>query len=172
MIINHFLNPRVSISINSLNSHSYNIDGIELIRQFNSEKILTKTPKMLYSGLLTEELSGLLEKYKQKEIAKDNILNRIKTLINTDILRFCNREDYDKNIISILNRQNYKFDFLLIQELIKVPDVKLSARFVNSKFSDKTFREIVGLIESDADIEEEFMHLVISNTLACIAEEV
>lgn len=148
------------------------IDGIELMRQLNHYKIFKNTPKLLYSGLLEEKLSGKIDDYQEGRITKQVLLARIKMLISADIKDFVAREKYDSDIIRILEGTDETLDLIIEEELSKLPDLVFSSKFTHEKFKGKTYGEIsIILIEHD-HLRNEFKKEIIQQVIAHLTESI
>lgn len=147
-----------------------NIDGIELMRQLTHHKIFKNTPKLLYSGLLEDKLSSKIEEYKNNNLSKKDLLDRIKTLINADIKGFVGRENYDRDIIGILEKTDETLDLIIEEELNKLPDLIFSNKFVNENFKGKTFTEIAAVLEENAVLRNAFKKEIIQQVIAYLSE--
>lgn len=148
------------------------IDGIELMRQFTHHKIFKNTPKLLYSGLLEDKLSSKIEEYKKGDLSKKDLLDRIKTLINADIKGFVGRENYDRDIIGILEGTDETLDLIIEEELNKLPELRFSDKFVNDKFKGKTFLEIAIILEENDVLRNAFKKEIIQQVVAYLSEKI
>lgn len=148
------------------------IDGIELIRQFNHNKLLKNTPKILYSGLLDQQLAAIINNYDSKSIKKEELINRIKTLIKTDIKGFVDRDDYVTQIIHILEDSDESLDLIIKEELMKFPNFKFSNKFISASFQYKTFAEISKFLEDDNKLRNEFKREIIQQVIAYLTETI
>ena len=140
------------------------INGIELIRYFQNIKLRRSTPKILYSGILKEEIQSLFDKYQKKEIDKARVWNQISTLIQVDIKKFSDRGQYENAIIEIIKETTPSFDAILNKELLNYPDYKISGVF--PQFNNLTLKEIVHVIEKDASIALKFKTELIEQIIA------
>ncbi|MGG5902097.1 hypothetical protein [Sphingobacterium daejeonense] len=147
-----------------------NVDGVELIRQLHGRKILQKTPKILYSGLLEQKLSGELDDFKNGNINKQPLLLKLKALIKIDIIDFVEREVYDERILNIIKQCDDSLDYLLEGELTKYPDMLFKNSFANAKLKDKTFAEILVIIDADDHLRNVFKKEIIEQTIAYLTK--
>jgi len=147
-------------------------DGIELMRQFTHHKIFKNTPKLLYSGLLEDKLSSKIEEYKKGDLSKKDLLDRIKTLINADIKGFVGRENYDRDIIGILEGTDETLDLIIEEELNKLPELRFSNKFINEKFKGKTFYEIATILEENDLLRNAFKKEIIQQVVAYLSEKI
>ena len=131
-----------------------NIDGIELIRHFQHNKIRRSTPKLLYSGLLKDEINNLLAKFKNEEITDKQLLDKFNTLIKVDIKDFVDRTDYENTIVSLLEKSETPFELIFEGGLRKYPDLKFQNAY--PKFKGKTFSQIADIIQKDPNVGTEF----------------
>ncbi|WP_223599561.1 hypothetical protein [Chryseobacterium sp. GVT01B] len=142
------------------------IDGVELIRLLNADKIMLKTPKILYSGLLEDKISGQLDAFKKNQIKKDGLLKRIKALIKIDIKDFVERDGYEQEIISTILKEEDSLDFLIEKELEKFPEMIFKNRFVSDSFNGKSFKEVNVLICNNDRLRNEFKKEIIEQVIA------
>jgi len=149
-----------------------NIDGIELLRQFNARNIWKHIPKMLYSGLLDEKLSEKLESYKSGELSKDRLLSHIKLLINSDLKGFHKREDYDRHIISFLKDGEETMDVIVEDILLKFPNFKFKGAWEHRSFAGKTFKEVADIISSDENLHKNFKRELIEECVAYLTKSI
>ena len=148
------------------------IDGVELMRQLTHNKIFRNTPKLLYSGLLEEKLSSKIDDFKNNNLSKKELLDRIKTLINADIKGFVARENYDSDIIRILERTDETLDLIIEEELNKFPDLIFANKFVSQNFRGKTFQEIAGILEEHDHLRNEFKKEIIQQVISHLTESI
>lgn len=149
-----------------------NIDGIELMRQFNAHNIWKHIPKMLYSGLLDEKLSEKLESYKSGELSKGRLLSHIKLLINSDLKGFHKREDYDRHIISFLKDGEETMDVIVEDILLKFPNFKFKGAWEHRSFAGKTFKEVADIISSDENLHKNFKRELIEECVAYLTKSI
>lgn len=148
------------------------IDGVELMRLLSYHKIFRSTPKLLYSGLLEDKLSAKIDEFKNGGVTKKELLDRIKTLINADIKGFVARENYDVDIIRVLEGTDETLDLVIEQELGKFPEFVFSNRFTNKNFNTKTFAEIAEILERHDGLRNEFKKEIIQQVLAYLTEKI
>lgn len=147
------------------------IDGVELMRLLTHNKIFRNTPKLLYSGLLEEKLASKVDEYKDGKLTKKDLLDRIKTLINADIKGFVARENYDSDIIRILEETDETLDLIIEEELNKFPDFVFSNSFISENFKGKTFEEIAKLLEEHDHFRNDFKKEIIQHVIAYLTEK-
>jgi CheY-like chemotaxis protein len=148
------------------------IDGIELMRLLIHNKILRNTPKLLYSGLLEDKLSAKLDDYKNNQITKQDLLKRIKTLINADIKGFVARDNYDRDIISTLEGAEEVIDLIIEEELNKLPDVIFSNSFSNDNFNGKSYKEIAQMLEEHVHLRNDFKKEIVQQVIAYLTAKI
>ena len=146
------------------------IDGVELIRILTSRNILLRTPKLLYSGLLEDKLSGQLSEFKKGTVNKTVLLKKIKALIKIDIKDFVERDHYDKVILGLLKISDDSLDFLLEKQLSYFPHLKFQNRFISNDFQGKTFQQILNIIETDDRLRNELKKEILGQVVAYISE--
>ena len=148
------------------------IDGVELIRILENNRLLKNTPKLLYSGLLEERLSSTLDDFKKSTLNKTEVLNKFKALIKADIKDFVPRENYERDIIRILRETDETLDLILENELNKFPDFKFSNRFVNDNFKGKSFADISKMLEENDHNRNEFKKEIVQQVIAYLTEKI
>jgi len=148
------------------------IDGVELMRQLTHHRIFKNTPKLLYSGLLEDKLSSKLDDFKDGDLTKGELLDRVKTLIKADIKDFVARETYESDIIRILGGTDETLDLIIEDELSKFPEFIFSNKFVNEKFNGKTFLEIANIIEEHDGLRNDFKKELIQQIIAYLTEKI
>lgn len=104
------------------NLNDNDVDGVEIIRQFNSMPKTMKVKKILFSFELTEIVQGYLDEYKEKE-NYDKAWNSFKTLINLEILDFAKREDIEKKVVDYIQKIGDKEDDFIVDELLGNKDL-------------------------------------------------
>lgn len=148
------------------------IDGVELMRQLAHNRIFKNTPKLLYSGLLEEKLSSKIDDFKNNNLSKKNLLDRIKMLINADIKGFVARENYDADILRILEGTDETLDLIIEEELVKFPNFVFDHKFVNQNFSGKTFQEIAEILQDNNHLRNAFKKEIIQQVIAHLTENI
>lgn len=143
-----------------------NINGIELIRQLTSERVLHKTPKIVISAKLGIILNDIVR-------AKESIrIKQLSSLVNSDIRGYFEREKYENDIINFFLKDEETLDLILEEELRKFPDFIFENSFVNKHFNGKTFSEIAEFIENDDSIRNEFKKEIIQQVIAYLTVKI
>jgi hypothetical protein len=124
-----------------------NINGIELIRQFQANDLRKNTPKLLYSGVLKEQIGSMLNEFKENKRTEKTVINWLNALIKTPIMDFIDRPEYANSIVSILEKSNDSLEFAIESELRKLKDCEFKSVF--PEFEGRKFGEIADLIESE-----------------------
>jgi hypothetical protein len=148
------------------------IDGIELMRQLTHNRILKHTPKLLYSGLLEDKLASKLDEYKDGGLTKKELLDRIKTLINADIKGFVARENYETDIITILEGTEETLDLIIEEELNKFPNFVMANHVTNSTFRRKSYSELSEMLGTNNALRNEFKRELIQRIMAYLTETI
>lgn len=128
------------------------IDGIELIRKFKENKILKNGSKLVYSGLLNQIIKDKLKDYKNNHSTLDDTEKYFRALINTPIDAFIERGSHFDAILSKLEKMDEEDgspDIILEEELAKLPDMQFTNNFFNSNFQNKTYQEVLDIIDED-----------------------
>lgn len=140
------------------------INGIELIRQFDHNGIRKNTPKLLYSGLLQQVIESILEDYKNGNIDTKYAWNQINTLIRINIIDYVDRSSYEKSIIDVLGKLGDPIEAILEKKLREYHN--LTFRNTYPMFEGKTLSEIADIIEKDASQGNKFKNELIEQALA------
>ncbi|WP_128414760.1 hypothetical protein [Flavobacterium sp. Root186] len=144
------------------------INGVELIKCFQDNKLRRSTPKLLYSGELKVEMEGLLNLYKDEKIEFKKAWNQIKTLVEIDIVDFKDRDEYEMAIVKYLHKNNPSLETVLVKELRNNSDLKFLGNF--EKFENLTFAEIASIIENDPDRSIHFKKGLIEESIAFLVD--
>lgn len=146
------------------------IDGVELIRQFTHYKIFPKTPKMLYSGLLKEQVRGYVDTYADpnKNNNFQDLWNKLFPLISLEIVNFVERDAYEKSIAVFLSKKHSDLNKLIVDELTKYPDLKFED--VHPRFRGMQLSDIINLIENDTSLGELFFKEIVERCIANMIE--
>ncbi|MGV1011768.1 MAG: hypothetical protein ACOYBS_04910 [Flavobacterium sp.] len=144
------------------------INGVELIRCFQENKLRRSTPKLLYSGELKVEMESILNLYKEGKIEFKKAWNQIKTLVEIDIVDFKDRDEYEMAIVNYLHKNTPGLETILVKELRNNSDLKFLGNF--EKFENKTFDEIATIIENDPDRSIVFKRGLIEESVAFLAD--
>jgi len=145
------------------------IDGVELIRQFTHYKIFPKTPKMLYSGLLKEQVRGYVDTYSDSQTRNfTELWKKLFPLISLEIVCFVLRDAYEKEIASFLSNRHIDINKLVIDELNKYPDLKFEDP--HPRFNGMLLSKIVELIETDSAVGDLFFKEIVERCIANMIE--
>lgn len=148
------------------------INGVELIRRFRESRILLNSPKILYSGLLKDELSSILSRFENKEINKNTVINWMNTLIKVNVENFVDRVSYEQEIITQLSKATETLDIIIEEELKTFPTLKFKNSFVSQNFNGKSFEEIATILEQDNGLKNEFKREIIKQVIAYLTEKI
>jgi hypothetical protein len=148
------------------------INGVELIRKFQENKVLIRTPKILYSGLLKNEISSQLDKFNEDNKYKPTLIAWINTLIKVDVRNFVDRTAYEQEIINQLTKTDETLDLIIEEELKKFPNLKFGNSFTSKSFNGKTFLEIAKAIESNDLMRNDFKKEIIQQVVAYLTEKI
>lgn len=148
------------------------INGVELIRKFQENKILIHTPKILYSGLLKNEISSQLDRFNNDYQYKPSLIAWINTLIKVDVKNFVDRTAYEQEIIIQLTKTDETLDLIIEEELKKFPDLKFGNSFTSKSFNGKTFLEIAKALEDNDMMRNDFKKEIIQQVIAYLTEKI
>ena len=144
------------------------INGVELLRQFQHHKIRKTTPKMLFSGILKEEVESLCQEYKNGKITFDKVWKQIKVLIEIDIIDFVDRTNYEKEAVNYLKKNKPNTDMLLVKELRSNSDLVFEDD--HQVLNGKSFDDIANIIENDPDLGNKFKRTLIEESIAYLSK--
>ncbi|QQT62628.1 hypothetical protein I6I97_02070 [Sphingobacterium multivorum] len=154
------------------------ITGVDLIRQFTSNKIARHSPKMVYSGVLDDVIKKIVQDNLDikkiggslKPIIKDAAVTKIKSLVKNRVCEYLNRDHRDPMILKFLKEDMQSTELVIAQTLKKFPELTFNNRFINPSFRGKTFEEIAVFLESDDVQGNEFKREIIEQVLAYLTE--
>lgn len=155
-----------------------NITGVELIRQFTSNRIALFSPKMVYSGVLDDIIKRIVQDNlylgttgkTSRPILKDAAVTKIKSLVKNRVFEYLDRDHRDPMILKFLKENMQSTELVIAQTLKKFPELKFNNRFINPNFKGKTFEEIAVILESDEIQGNEFKREIIEQVLAYLTE--
>jgi hypothetical protein len=148
------------------------VNGVELMRQFEHHKILKNTPKLLYTGLLEERLSAMLDEFKAGNLQKSALIRHIRILIKADIKDFVARENYEQDIIRLIEKTDETIDLIIEEELSKFPELKFKNSFTADIFNGKTFMDISSVLENDDRLRNDFKKEIIQQVIAYLTVKI
>lgn len=143
------------------------IDGVELIRQFNSIRNTQKSDKILYSSELSEIVQEYLDTYK-KDGNFDPAWQNFKTLINLDILDFARRENMEDVILNLISKTSEKEDDFITEELLSNPE--LFFKPLIEVYDGLTFGQIVERINNNDSQSLKFKKKLIQLAISHFAQ--
>lgn len=144
------------------------INGVELIKCFQDNRLRRSTPKLLYSGQLKDEMQSILDLYKEGKIAFKKAWSQIRTLVEIDIVDFKDREEYEMAIVNYLHKNNPNLETVLVKELRNNSDLTFHGNY--EKFENLTFAEIATIIENDPDRSVPFKKGLIEEAIAFLVD--
>ncbi len=169
---NEFNGVKIDLLAFDWNISGSQINGPILIKNFNDNNIRVKVPKILYSGVLKEEIEKLCEAYRtNKNMPFKVIWSQINTLISSDIITFVSRDDYELSIVEQLRKVEDTIESSIEEELRKFPDFKFQNCFVNKSFKGKTFSEIARLLDSNENLRNDFTKEITQQVLDYLTEK-
>lgn len=148
------------------------INGVELIRKFQENGLLTKTPKILYSGILKDEISSQLDKFERGALPKSKLITWINTLIKVDVKNFVDRISYEREVITQLLKTDETLDLIIEEELKKFPQLIFQNSFTSNSFNGKTFSEIAKAIEENDLMRNQFKKEIVQQVIAYLTEKI
>lgn len=148
------------------------IDGVELIRKFESVKILRNTPKLLYSGALKNEISSKLITYKKNQLTINALILWLSALIRIDIKNFVDRVNYEQEILTLLSKTDETLDLIIEEEMNKFPKLKFNSSFTSDGFKGKSFLEISAILEDQDVLRNNFKKEIVQHVIAYLTEKI
>ncbi|RED25221.1 hypothetical protein BD847_1966 [Flavobacterium cutihirudinis] len=141
-----------------------NIDGVEIIRQFNNINNTRKANKILYSSELIEIVQEYLDSYKEKSDF-DKSWTSFKTLIKLSIVDFSKREDIEKNIVNFIEKVSEQEDDFIVEYLLENKDLYFNPAI--EIYNELSFNEIAEKISlndpSSLNFKKKLIELAISH---------
>lgn len=144
-----------------------NIDGVELIRQLTHYNQLKNTSKVIYSSDLEGLLSDSINQFN-----KEDLIKRIKTLVNNGIKGYYDRTTYEEDILRYLSNEDETLDLIIEDELRKFPFFKFNNAIPNDKFKNKTYEEIAEKLDEHTHLRNEFKKEIIQQVIAYLTEKI
>lgn len=156
------------------------ITGVELIRQFTSNKIARYSPKIVYSGVLDDVIKDIIQenldlvKVKDtfKPVIKDKAITKIKSLVRNRVFDYLDRGNRDPMILKFLSEEIQSTELIIVQVLEKYPELIFDNNFVNEKFNGKTFQEIAYFLKNNDSMANEFKREIIQQVIAYLTEKI
>jgi len=139
-------------------------NGVELIRQFQAKDVRKNTPKLLYSGVLKEQIASMLQDFKADRRQEKQVVNWLNSLIRTPIVDFVDRPEYADTIVSILEKSNDPLEFHIESELRKLKDFEFKSVF--PEFAGKKYGDIADIIEADYQTGNRFKKEMINQLIS------
>ena len=141
------------------------INGIEVIRIIKNIK--PKKRFFLFSGLIDKVVDSIIGDY-SKTSDKQRLFKNIKTLINTGISDFVDREDLQIENAIISNLKNFTWE----EELNRTFDSNQHLPFKSGfpPFKNKTLNEIKKEIDDDTIKSQEFKNAILNLVISQIIE--
>lgn len=157
------------------------INGVELLRNFNQKNIFKYSPKLVYSGVLDNVLKDIIEpsldilklpSQPDKAIIRQDGLSKIKSLIRYRVFDYLDRDHRDARIIKFLKEEIQSTELIVTQALRLYPDYKFENNFVNAEFNGKTFTELADFLENDEKLGNEFKREIIHQVISYLTEKI
>jgi len=167
-----FKGEKIDLIAFDWNLSSSAVNGPLIIKAFNDRNIRFKVPKILYSGILKEEVEKLCDAYrKNPDMPFKEIWAQINTLISTGILTFVSRTDYEIAIAEQLRKIDDTVDTTIEELLRQFPGFKFQNAFVSKQFRGLTFAEILKIIEGDRLMRNSFTKEITQQVIAYLTEK-
>jgi hypothetical protein len=157
------------------------INGVELLRNFNKKRLFKHSPKLVYSGVLDNVLRDIIEpnldilkidNQPDKPIIRQDGLIKIKSLIRYRVFEYLDRDNRDSIIIKFLKEDIQSTELIVTQALRRYPDLIFENNFVNDKFNGKTYEEVADYLDKDDIIGVEFKREIIQQVIAYLTEKI
>ena len=146
------------------------MSGPQLIKKLNDNSLRDRVPKILYSGILKNEIEKLCNEFKAGDKQFQSIWGEINTLIKTDIKEFAKRDEYEMAIVNQLKKLGDTVESSIEDELLKYPDAVFKNNFVSKSFNGKTFKEISNILETDTALRNEFTKEITQQVIAYLSK--
>jgi len=149
------------------------LKGPELIKQFNDHKIRRNVPKMLHSGILKLEIEKLCGDYRKDiNMPFKSIWNQIDAILQTRIIAFAGKENYEIELIKQLRKIEDTFESSIEEELRKFPDFVFKPSFPNKHFKGKSFEEIAEIVDGNENLRNELTKEITQQVIAYLTESI
>ena len=148
------------------------LTGPLFIKLLNDNNERLKIPKMLYSGVLKAEIEKICTEFKNNKKQFTDIWKEINTLIETDIRKFVNRDSYDNEVVQILRRVDDDIESSIQLILRNFPDFAFKNTFPNPNFKNKTFSEILKLVQNDSILRNELNKEISEQVISYLTEKI
>ncbi|MBN9483399.1 MAG: hypothetical protein BGO70_13030 [Bacteroidetes bacterium 43-93] len=139
------------------------INGVDLIRLFQNKGIRANTPKLLYSGVLKDEIHRILDVYRENNNFS-TAWKPISTLIKIKIEDFIDREEYERSIVNLVKRNGESIESIFSAKLREYSTLIFKNMYPN--FEGKSLAEIADILDKDKPQGSKFMHELIEQSLA------
>lgn len=168
---NEFRGINIDLIAVDWNLSSARINGPILINRFNESSLRVRTPKLLYSGVLKDEIEKIINNYREDNtILFRDIWLHINAIISCNITTFVTREEYEYGIVEQLRRIDDTIETSIEDELRKFPDLKFQTSFIRKFFKGKSFGEIAEILDKDVKLKNEFTKEITEQTIAYLSE--
>lgn len=157
------------------------INGVELLRNFNNRRLFKRTPKLVYSGVLDQVLRNIIEPNlgilkredePDRAIIKQEGLVKIKSLIRYSVHEYLDRDDRDSIIIKFLKDDIQSTELIVTQALRLFPDFVFEQNFVNPKFNGMTYAQVADILDGDDTLGVEFKREIIHQVMAYLTPNI
>lgn len=143
------------------------INGTELIRIFDHNKLLRNSPKMVYSGVLDILLREII-----RDETPDRAVKKIKSMVKNNIIDYLNRDDLESRILEHLTTSPVSFNLIILDVLNTHPDLLFEHAFAFNEFEGKKFSEIAEILSQNIQLSNKFKREVIQQIISFLTEEV
>ncbi len=168
-----FRGQKIDLIAFDWNLSGSSINGPLVIKAFNDNDIRIKIPKILYSGILKEEIQKLCDNYRiNLEMPFKEIWSQISALISAGIVTFASRDHYEIAIVEQLRRTADSIESTVEDIIRKYPDFVFKSAFVNAAFKGKKYSEIVTMIERDSALRNEFTSEITKHIISYLTESI
>tara|TARA_B100000378_G_C18055986_1_gene414411 strand:+ start:4388 stop:5113 length:726 start_codon:yes stop_codon:yes gene_type:complete len=157
------------------------INGVELLRNFNIRRLFRFTPKLVYSGVLDQVLKNIIEpnldilkipNEPDRAIIKQKGLGKIKSLIKYSVHEYLDRDDRDSIILKFLKDDIQSTELIVTQALRMYPDFVFENNFVAKKFNGMSYAEVADILQDDDVLGVEFKREIIHQVIAYLTEKI
>jgi hypothetical protein len=145
---------------------STTINGLSIIKAFNDQNIRRSVPRILYSGVLKDQVQGLLDQYKNGEISFKEVWDPVQTLISLGLSSFVSRDDYEVAIAERLRLSIDTVETSIESVLRKIPDLRLESALVSERFRGKSYGEIASMLDNDAHLKAAFSDEIVQQVIS------
>jgi len=146
---------------------SKEVNGIDVIKKVR--ELRSKVKIFLYSGKYDKIIGDILKEFKSDDPKTiKTCIHAIKTIYNSNIEEFIERNDYPSRIKGILLNECNSIDDIFLQKILEHSNLKFKSCY--PKFEGKTLLEIAEEIDKNSIHGQQFLSELVELTVAHLIE--